>query len=297
MSDTLKRAVLWGSVGAMVGLGAMVSAVLAETPDTPASVGSLAEVHINPGGRVLVRGANVTAINGATISAVVTWGSAVMNWTVKTDGHTSFYGVNKPSFALADISAGDVISFQGGLDQSSSQFTVNAKHLRDWSTRNVHYTGTVSSIEASSTSFMLLTPGRGTVKVVVTEATVIKKNQSTTTFAAIALNDRLDVAGRLNKQNGVLFANHIRIANPLGVKTIFEGKLKSLAASTTPTTAVVTIGGNDYTVNISATTSVLNFKWANVSIGSFHVGDRIRIYGAADTTTIDATVIRDVSLK
>ena len=46
------------------------------------------EVAISHSGQALVRGAQVSAISGSTITAVTTAGASTLTWTVATDGST-----------------------------------------------------------------------------------------------------------------------------------------------------------------------------------------------------------------
>ncbi len=83
-------------------------------------------------------------------------------------------------------------------------------------------------------------------------------------------------------------------------KTIFEGTLKTIGASTTPTVLGVTIGGKDLTVNVPSGISIVNVRYLPISISALKIGDKIRIYGAvqaSSTMTIDASIIRDISFK
>lgn len=77
---------------------------------------------------------------------------------------------------------------------------------------------------------------------------------------------------------------------------VFEGTLKSLAATAAPTTMVVRVGDVDYTVNVPANISILNNLWLMTSLTNFHVGDHIRLYGVVSGATINASVVRDTSI-
>ena len=58
----------------------------------------------------------------------------------------------------------------------------------------------------------------------------------------------------------------------------------------------VTFRNIDYTVNLDVDTAVLNKNWGSASQSGFKVGDHIRVYGVADGTTIEATVVRNMNL-
>ena len=79
---------------------------------------------------------------------------------------------------------------------------------------------------------------------------------------------------------------------------VFEGGiLQSLASTTPPTTMVVRFHDSDFTVRIATSTAILDAAWRRVSLSAFDVGDQIRVFGPMSaSSTIDATVVRDVSL-
>lgn len=183
-------------------------------------VGSTLEVHIFDGGKVLVRGAQVTAINNGIITAQNSWASTTMNWTVNTNTDTNFIHRFGGNGSIADIAVGHIISFDGTI-VSGTGLTVQAKTIKDWSTQK-----------------------------------------------------------------------------PEPVRSTVQGTLKSIASSTVPTTFVLTVGSTDFTVNVSATTSILNNAWLATSLSNFQVGHTVRVYGAINTasSTINATVVRNTSI-
>lgn len=99
----------------------------------PSSVGSKLEVAISDNGRVIVRGAEVTDISGAVITARTEWGASALSWTIETDSETAFVQKGGSGSALADVSVGDYVSFSGQLDEDESAFTINADAVKNWS--------------------------------------------------------------------------------------------------------------------------------------------------------------------
>lgn len=81
-------------------------------------------------------------------------------------------------------------------------------------------------------------------------------------------------------------------------KTVFEGRIKSVAAATVPTTMVVTVGGDkDITVKVPVGISILNKQSQLVPVASIVVGHRVQIGGTVEaTSTITATVVQDKDL-
>lgn len=91
------------------------------------------EIAINDNGRVLVRGAEITAITDTRITARTDWGASALAWTVRTDADTAVLRADGSSTRFADLSVGDTISFSGSLDAHAGTFTVDADAVRDWS--------------------------------------------------------------------------------------------------------------------------------------------------------------------
>ena len=99
----------------------------------PRAVGSKLEVAISDNGRVIVRGAEVTNISGATVRARTEWGASALTWTIDTDTDTDFVQKSGSGSDLDDISVGDYVSFSGQLDESADAFTIDADVVKNWS--------------------------------------------------------------------------------------------------------------------------------------------------------------------
>ena len=188
--------------------------------------GSTLEVHFFDNGKVLVRGAKVTAVTADTVSAFTSWGTVNLNWSVNVMSNSQMFKKTGGSSSISEILVGDFVSFQGNLvATSSSPIVVNASVIKDWT---------------------------------------IQQKDTT--------------------------------KNDTKIRTTIEGKLKSLAGTSVPTSIVVTAGDKDYTVNMAADTSILSSSWLKAVLSSFNVGDKVRAYGTVTNLTIDATVVRDTSL-
>jgi len=118
----------------------------------------------------------------------------------------------------------------------------------------------------------------------------------------IKIGDTINFVGPINTTatSPTITATLVRdVSLKSQVQHLFEGTIVSLSASTTPATALIKIGGTNYTVNIPSGISVLNKNWQVVSIGSYQVGNTVRLYGSAEassTSVINATVIRNTSI-
>lgn len=314
MSKFWRMSVVSGGLG-LFAVAAVASAQVASTTPTgvpppstvssPAAVGSTLEMHINNDGSVLVRGAKITSINGTTVHATQTWGSYSVNWVVQTSPSTQLLRRYGGASSLSEFVVGDYISFSGTIDPSQSQGTVIAKVVKDFSVQKVNatFSGSVSSVSTSSTSFMLQSKSRGMVNVVLSPSTTIKKGSATTTFLDIAVGATISRAsGVWDNLTNTLQATvvEIYVDQHLLDRRTFEGTLSSLAGSTTPTTFTYVVGATTYTVNVAASTALLSNGWNPTQVALMHVGDKIRVYGAVEAnnmSTIDAYVVRDTSIK
>lgn len=268
----------------------------------PAAVGSTLESHIGSDGSVLLRGAKITAMSGATLTVTQTWGSYVATWTIVTDSATELLRRYDGASSISEFSVGDYVAVKGTLDTSVSVPTIKAKVVRDYSIqrKNASFSGTVFSV--ASSSFVLATASRGNITVNVDANTVIKEGGASTTFAAIQVGKRITLAsGLFNNLTNTLQATKVDIYQnkALLAKRTFEGTLKSLTASATPpTTLVLTVGATDFSVNVPLGISIIGQNWLALPLSSFVVGDKVRVYGAVrpeNTTIIDASIVRDAS--
>ncbi len=91
------------------------------------------EVAIGADGRALVRGAEITSIDGDTIYARTSWNSSSIAWTVRTDNDTNVVEKSGSGSDMDSFSVGDEVSFSGTLSADGSTFTVDADVVRNWS--------------------------------------------------------------------------------------------------------------------------------------------------------------------
>ncbi|TSC78395.1 MAG: hypothetical protein G01um101433_271 [Parcubacteria group bacterium Gr01-1014_33] len=260
-------------------------------------------VEIRDTGKVIARGAKVTSVASTTNSFMVatSWGGYAITWVINIDDETEFMRRSGGRAQFSEIITGHIVSFEGDIaTTTASQPVVKARKITNWSLQNrqINQFGTVTSIDAGMKGFMFKTDHkrRGTLSVWTTDATQITKQQATTTFSTIKTGDLLTVNGMWDMITNTVIADRIKIH--VQDRRVFQnGKLKSITASTTPTSFIVTFGSFDYTVNVGVDTAILNQQWAPASLQNFRLGDHIRVYGVSDGTTIEATVVRDVSLK
>ena len=296
----MKKLIIGSAVSAAaIGLAAFLAVAQTPTPESPQETPPL-KVEMLHTGKVLVRGAKVTNIATSTITAVTSWGAASITWIVNIDNSTGIIRRNGGSGSLSEIAKDHIVSFEGQLVTAASQMTVNARVVRDWSVQKAEINpfGVVMSIDSTAKSFVLKTEKReyGDLMVATSENTEFLKLKATTTFSALKAGDKVTVNGLWDRAVNTLQAKRVKIQ--IEDRRVFEGgQLKSVASVTPPTSIVVTFGKFDYTVNVAVDTSVLNEKWLRASLADFKTGNNIRVYGVADGTTIDATVVRNTSLK
>jgi hypothetical protein len=90
------------------------------------------EVVIGQGGKVHVKGATVTAVNGSTITATTQWGAPTLTWTLATNASTTkFTAEGSGKTTIGTIAVGDKLSFEGKLATTTSGFLVNVKTVKE----------------------------------------------------------------------------------------------------------------------------------------------------------------------
>ncbi len=277
--------------------------------------GSVPDVRIGKDGRVMITGAKVTSVASPVINASVTFGSFVMNFTIKTDSKTQIVRRFSGRAEFSEVGVGDLLSVNGTLDTTATTPTILAKNIRDYSIekRNMSFGGVIKSIDSASSSFMIgvhkngenkenkMTAVGAEIKVVVSSSTKITKGDVIIALSDLKVGDKVLVArGVLDTVSKALQASEVRVYAPKidADKTVFEGVLKSVAGTTLPTTMVVTLHNNvDFTVSAPAGISILNKKNMLIPMSSIAVNDNIQIFGSVNATssTINATLLRDLS--
>jgi hypothetical protein len=189
---------------AAVGTLALAPVAFAETSTATGAVAipSPVTVNVNAGGRVLVRGAVVTGISGNAISAMTSWGSESLSWSIGVASSTELLG-KSGRVALSDMKSGDRINFSGSLDKTASMLSVNAQVVRDAS-----LTGSVSAkggekshliegkLEAVSGDTLTLMRGNQTITVNLgANAEVKQKNFKVTDLGSLKIGDHIRVLG------------------------------------------------------------------------------------------------------
>ncbi len=97
----------------------------------------------------------------------------------------------------------------------------------------------------------------------------------------------LAMQGQENKKESEEIRNSSRI---------FVGTVDTMNVAANSIT-IKTEAGVTYTVNLSSSTKVLNENFVNISLGDIKVGDKVRVFGTLSGSTINALIVRDVSIE
>ncbi len=272
------------------------------------------ELHINENGVVEARGLKVTSLRGAALVANLTLGSGTIVFTLTTDNDTKFNEISNGRVTLADVAVGDMLNITGNLASPTADLVINSGILVQ--ARTVHIlkivkmvkpqeiktiTGVVRTVSSSPQSFALSISDAKSFKVQVSSATKITKGSVAGTFADIVPDLKARVTGLVNAETNVIEASEIQVtvSAPATIRTILEGKLKATPNTIgLPAKLILAVNGVDYTVMVTAQTSILNRLWLTIPLASLRVGDEVRAFGLVNTEakTSEATVVRDISL-
>ena len=181
--------------------------------------GSTLEVHISDNGKVLVRGAKVTSVSGSIVSAVTSWGSLNINWTVNVMSDSKMIRKSGNSSSLSEILVGDFISFQGNLvTTSSSPIVVNASVIKNWSAqKNVPVRTTVEgklkSLTSTSipTSIVVTSGDKDYTVNIATDTSVLNSSWLKATLSSFKVGDKVRAYGTVT--NLTMSATVVRDTN------------------------------------------------------------------------------------
>lgn len=161
-----------------------------------------ATLAINGQGKVVMNHAEVTAINASSLT-VKLFGTL---WTVNTSADTKIVRHLGGLSGLAEYSVGDFVNVRGTV--VLGQLTVNATQVKNNSTRAAAFRGTIATVTAPD--MITVTVPKGAVRTVkVTAATTIKMGDATKTFADLAVGQKVNVKGYLNRASDVVIAIQI----------------------------------------------------------------------------------------
>ncbi len=162
----------------------------------PSAAGVPLEVVMNEEGHVRVAGARVREVFDSGFRAETLWGAGKLTWTVRTDERTPILREDGTKIALAQVMAGDYVSFTGQIQTSMAPFTVDATNVRDWSVTKSHtaYSGTVSEIDTKARTLTLLMGDGELVTLAIGDDTTFAQSGART-FSDISEGDTVIVVG------------------------------------------------------------------------------------------------------
>lgn len=172
--------------------------------------GSTLEVNIGNDGKVLVRGAKVTSVTGSTIMALTEWNGASLSWTVNTDANSKFIKRSGGASNISEVKAGDFVSFSGSL-MAGTTFTVQAKHIKNWSSVAVvkqgktTLEGKIVSIAGTTlpNTFVMKSGDTNYTVRVATNTSVLNTLWLRSSLVSFATGDSVRVYGVVNTDNTI----------------------------------------------------------------------------------------------
>lgn len=97
------------------------------------------------------------------------------------------------------------------------------------------------------------------------------------------------------KQDEKTNAQSVRAVMDAGPRTV-QGTLSALDASA-QTFTLTTASGTAFSVSLSSGAKILARNWATLGLDKVTNGDTVRVYGTVASTSIAASVLRDVTVK
>jgi hypothetical protein len=268
-----------------------------------ASADIFSDVHFTPDGTVTGTSLTIMQKTGHNFFTRATWGLAFIRITIITNASTTVTKAHGESASVDDVQEGDIFDMAGTLNFSGDTISVNAKTIRDTSLQStgMTLTGSVKSINLPAQTFVLSNTAFGTTSIRMADGAAITKGARTIFLPDVAVGDKvLSAVGTYDYGSNTLTASSVELYQSSAMFTPrnFQGTLKSLAGTSLPTSAVVTVSGTDYTVYLAQGASVLNSAKGKASLTRFVVGDTVRFYGSirrTDFSQADADVFRDLN--
>lgn len=262
----------------------------------------ISEIHIGTDGKFIGKNIAVYQRASSNLFTRAVWDKSFLRITILMNSTTAITKKHGELATLTEINEGDVIDVEGTLTTASEALILNATKIRNVSLEkeSKSFSGKIENINASARTFTLPN-SLGKTSVSVPTSISITKGKRTISFGELKVGDKVvNAPGIYDYPSNTLTVTALEIYQDTAMfkSKNFEGTLKSLAASTLPTTAVITVAGTDYTVYLNDKASVLNKSRAATSLKRFADGDKVRFYGAireANFSEIDAEIIRDLN--
>lgn len=182
----------------------------------------LPSLQINHSGKIVLSGAEVTAVSGDTITSVIRLKNATTTATIKTNASTTVQvkggkESNTSLYSTASVKVGDIINISGIFTGFGSSLNLTAEKIHNLTSLFMSLrlkSGKVESVNAVNGSFVVKTKDNKLVTVTTTATTTFYlANKATSTFpSAIAVNGNVNVEGVLNSSGTVLAASTVRVS-------------------------------------------------------------------------------------
>ncbi len=285
-------------------LASMSLAFIAHAATTPAPTPAPIELSptrgdvattltIDRDGNTILKGAKIVQIAGNNMFVKTSWGSAKINWVIVVSKDTTlsrrFGGVS----TINEFSNDEYINVEGTMYGSGGDsLVIKAKSVKNWSKENEpgEFSGTIANFNPDKKSFVLIVSGAPNVTVTAPAALTIKKGSRAISFLELRNGDRvISTGGVFNVIDRTLAVDRMEIfqEQSIFVPKNFQGTLKSIAGTSLPTTAVVTIEGKDYTIYLTQQTVIMNKLKEKALLQRFLIGDTVRLYGSIRKINLD----------
>ena len=272
----------------------------------PARAAPASEIHINQDGKLVAK--NVTVMqkseNGTVFFSRVIWGDIFLRITVLSTPNGTAANITKNNGGPAtygDVKVGDLLNVEGTLSPGADSLLINATTIRDLSlnveTKSI--AGIIKTVNTTLNTLTLTDKKLGAITVVAPHN--IQKGARTITVGELVVGDKiLSASGSYDYATKTFTASTMEVYQDKSVFKAqnFQGTLKSLSGTALPTTAVVAVGKNDYTVYLPASATVMSKNKAATTLQRFTAGDTVRFYGSIrqiNLQEIDASLIRNLA--
>lgn len=169
--------------------------------------------------------------------------------------------------------------------------------------------GTLNSV--ASTSLTVKTWG-GVWTVNISSNTEILPHSASNDISRFSVGDFVGVSGQASENSLTIDAAIVRDwtyketvkiekkENKEEIKKLMKSSMprnwQGTAGSIGSSTLMLTIEGELFTVNLTADAKVVNRNWLNISLSDVLAGDTVRVWGPSASSTITASVLRDISI-
>ncbi len=212
------------------------------------------------------------------------------------------------SLALAESNQSDSPGNQSASSKSSSSHPTMVLEVN--SNGKILLRGTVESV-ASSSLVVKSWGGNWTVKIS-SNTKIYPRADATSTLSGFKKGDFVGVIGRVTEtENFTVNAETVRNrtmkekvntgeqeGKQEGKEAKEEGSklFVGVAGTVASSSLILTSQEKTYTVHLTSSTKILNKNWLKINLSQIQSGNKVKIYGNASNTDIQAGVVRDISL-